>query len=304
MITDQNNYMLASRQLSLLVDMNQPVKVFEEVRIIIEDIFNPCDLDMLASIFDRVVSLFNGNLRDYKASDTPYHNLKHSTDVFLAMARLIHGAHVNGFSISKIDTEMGLISALMHDTGYVQKQMETHTSGAELAGVHERRSVAFMREQLSDIGCGPDIIDRSENLILCTELNVPFNQHQFNSDIDKILGQMIATADLLAQTADRNYLEKLPLLFQELQVAGVYTHQDEFSFIKDAPKFNVYMRQRFANQLDSVNRFMTGHFKRRWDIDLNLYQESIDRSMTYLKTILSEYQADFHSHLRRIQGTH
>ncbi len=53
--------------------------------------FDNGDVSSLVAVFDDVVSLFQGRFPGYKACDTPYHNLRHTTDVFLGMARLVHG---------------------------------------------------------------------------------------------------------------------------------------------------------------------------------------------------------------------
>ena len=110
---------------------------------------------------------------------------------------------------------------------------------------------------------------------------------------------MLASADLLAQTADRTYLEKLPLLYREFKEAGTEKFACELDLIKDAAIFNKQMNTRLTTQLDSVNRFYQTHFQARWDIDADLYQVAIERSMTYLAYVLKSDAENYKIHFRR-----
>lgn len=302
MLSDHNKDKPTPPQLSLLVNTTNPYKVLEEVKTIFQDMFSKGDFTLLSAVFEDVVSLFSGNFQGFKACDTPYHNLRHTTDVFLAMARLIHGAHTQGFALNTIDVNLGLVAALMHDTGYIQNNSENYGSGAELLTVHVQRSITFMQKHLSDMESTTDFISRCETVILCTDLDYPFNQRCFVTDTDKRMGQMIAASDLLAQTADRIYIEKLPLLFQEFQKAGIKSHENELGLIKEAPQFNDFMRHRLANELDGVDRYMRPHFKCRWGINLNMYQVTIDRSVSHLSSSRITDNSNYRKYFRRIKG--
>ena len=59
------------------------------------------------------------------------------------------------------------------------------------------------------------------------------------------------------------------------------------------------MNERLTTQLGSVNRFFQNHFRARWDIDADLYQVAIERSMTYLAHILKFDANNYKIHLRR-----
>jgi len=302
MLSDHNKDQLSTPQLSLLVDMNKPHGVLEEVKVIFLDMFNNGDFTPLSAVFEDVVSLFSGKFTGFEACDTPYHNLNHTTDVFLAMARLIHGAHIEGSTLNAADTTLGLVAALMHDVGYIQKDSESYVSGAELSAVHVQRSIEFMQKYFSRMKYPEKFISRCKTMILCTDLDFPFNHHPFAGNIDKKIAQMIATSDLLAQTSDRNYLEKLPLLFLEIQAAGVRQCENKLGLIKKAPQFNNDMRHRLANELDGVDRYMKSHFNYRWGIDLNMYQESIDRTIAYLSDVIKTDSKNYRKHFRRIKA--
>ncbi len=289
----------SSLQLSLLVDTTDPYKVLEEVKIIFLKMFNTEDVTLLSAVFEDVVALFSGTFQGFKPSDTPYHNLRHTTDVFLAMARLIHGAHIEGVVLSAMDASMGLAAALMHDVGYIQKYSENYDSSAKLAPAHVDRSIEFMAHLLTHKGYPQDSILQCEQAILCTDLERPLTTIPFTSPSGELIGKMLASADLLAQTSDRTYLEKLPLLYREFKEAGTGNYDCELDLIEDATQFNRRMNERLTTQLDRVNRFYQNHFRIRWNIDADLYQVAIERAMTYLAHMLESDAESYKSHLRR-----
>jgi len=299
MLSNTHDNTLSSRQLSLLLDMNTPSKVLEEVNTLFLDMFDEHDFDLVSSVFESVVALFSGKLPGFKACDTPYHNLKHTTDVFLAMTRLLHGAQIKGVAFNARDAGVGVVAALMHDAGYIQKESENYDSSAELAPVHVDRGIEFMTHILTQKGCSPDSIIKCKQAILCTDMATPLNTIPFKTPANELLGKMLASADLLAQTSDRTYLEKLPLLYREFKEAGTGNYDCELDLIKDSTLFNSRMNERLTTQLDSVNRFFQTHFRARWNIDADLYQEAIDRAMTYLAHILKSDVKNYKPHLRR-----
>jgi hypothetical protein len=80
-----------------------------------------------ADIFD----LFRGDFPGYRHSTTSYHDLPHTLSVYLATARLFHGAFLAGKIISAKATFNGIIAALMHDVGLIQTEDDTEGTGAK-----------------------------------------------------------------------------------------------------------------------------------------------------------------------------
>lgn len=286
-------------QLSLLLDTADPYRVLEEARTLFGGMFGKGEDTLLRAVFEDVVSLFWGKFPGFKACDTPYHNLKHTTDVFLAMARLVHGARAEGVVLNAMDANAGLVAALMHDTGYILKESESYDSGAKLASSHIGRSIALTTRIMTRKGCSPDSILQCEQAIRCTDLETSLATIPFESPTGELLGKMLASADLLAQTSDRTYLEKLPLLYREFKEAGNGNYDSELDLIQDAHQFNSRMNDRLTTQLDCANRFFRTHFRVRWNLDADLYQVAIDRAMTYLAHILKSDLEHYRIHLRR-----
>ena len=96
-------------------------------------------------------------------------------------------------------------------------------------------------------------------------------------------------ADLLAQMADRTYLEKLPLLYREFVEAGVAEFASELDLLSKTNDFySSLARPRLQEDLDNVQRGLRSHFRVRWGIDRDLYAEAIDSNLSYLKKLLGE----------------
>ncbi|MBW1706490.1 MAG: hypothetical protein JRJ86_15190 [Deltaproteobacteria bacterium] len=119
------------RQLSELVRMDSPEAVLAEGRVILKLISQDLNPDPVTSAFHSTVSLYNENRDGYYACNTEYHDLRHITDTFLAMARLIHGGILDGNTFTNRGIVLGLIATLLHDTGYIRKEGDREGTGAK-----------------------------------------------------------------------------------------------------------------------------------------------------------------------------
>ena len=122
-----------------------------------------------------------------------------------------------------------------------------------------------MRKYLSQKGFPDQQIEDCSHLIMCTILNLPPKEIPFRSSEIETLCKIVGTADLMAQIADRYYIEKLLLLFQEFQEAGVPDFATELDLLKKTEGFykNV-AKQRLAHDFSGISVNMTAHFKQRW----------------------------------------
>jgi hypothetical protein len=285
-------------QISTLVHMEDPKDVLNEVKKIASMMAPRFDVEPLNGVFLDVLKLFEGRYPGYLTCDTQYHDLKHTTDTFLAMARIIHGAAVTGHRFSEWHIALGLISALFHDTGYLLADGE-EGPGARYTLVHIRRSIDFMDDYFAAKGFSREDFQFCRNILKCTGLDVTIDEIRFTSDENEMLGKMLGTADLLGQMADRTYLEKLPFLYDEFKVADVPGLGSELDFYRDTPKFFDMTMGRFQHELGGVSQYMRLHFRVRWGIDEDLYMTAIERSMAYLKEILQNHPESRRMQLRR-----
>jgi len=117
-------------QLTDLVDMDNHDEILKEVKYILRLINPQFDFSHIDRAFSLTVTLFNGRYPGYRECNTMYHDLFHTNEIMLAMTRLIHGAITEGVDFLEKHINIGVISALMHDPGYIQTEDDETGMGA------------------------------------------------------------------------------------------------------------------------------------------------------------------------------
>jgi hypothetical protein len=256
-------------------------------------ILTDIDLQRLDQVFLDVCGLFAGTFPGYAGCSTGYHDLEHTTDAFLAMARILHGAGEKGLPPGRQTILLGLISALMHDTGYIKREDDRTGSGAKYTTTHVLRSIDFSKEYLLRRGYSPEDCEACRSMILCTGIDIGIGRIAFRSESDALVGRMLGTCDLVGQMARRNYMKKLPHLYRELVEGGVLLHGSEFRFLVDTVPFIRSALARIAGDLGGEVRYLREHFRARWGIDRNLYLEGIEENINFLESALRGRGGDY-----------
>ncbi|MBW1775180.1 MAG: hypothetical protein JRJ82_20195 [Deltaproteobacteria bacterium] len=286
-------------KLSDLVDIHSPEGVLKEVQEILHLISPEFDLVPVNSAFNTVVSLFRGEHPGYQACNTLYHDLRHTTDAFLAMSRLIHGAMLNGNHFSELNIITGLVASLFHDVGYILEEHDTEGTGAKYTADHEQISAEFFERHGLENGLPEEEILGGKIMILCTDLKTDIATIDFPGADVELLGRMINAADLLGQMADRTYLEKLLFLYHEFKEGQVGDYEGEVDILRKTPGFYNFIQDRMEKVSALLDRFMVSHFTARWMLGTNLYTEAIQRQLEFLKNILALSNSDPRDHLKR-----
>ncbi len=272
-----------------LTDTSSPDETLAEIKNILLLIDPSPDPSPIEKIYGDIIRLFSGKFPGYRASNTKYHNLEHTCSTALAAARLIHGLHVQGQVFSPRLVQLCLTGALFHDTGLIQTSEEVTGTGAQHTIGHEDRSIALMGKYLSEKGYPQEDIRDCGHMIKCTELFFPMADIPFTSKEVLTMGKVVGTADLLAQMADKNYQEKLPLLFMEFQEAGMEGFETPLELFKKTEEFyRSVARKRMKNELEGVSSAALYHFRQRWNIDRDLYDESIKFNIRHMKETVVE----------------
>jgi hypothetical protein len=136
-------------------------------------------------------------------------------------------------------------------------------------------------------------------MIHCTDLETDVSSVAFPSARVALLAKMLGCADLIAQMADRIYLEKLFYLYREFKEGEVSDYADEMDLLTKTLAFFPMVDQRIKEQLGGYDQMAKAHFASRWNISRNLYQEAIDKQKRYLEFILSQPDCDPAKFLRR-----
>ena len=287
------------RILSDLVEMNSPEAVLDEVQIILKLIDPDFNITPVISAFISTTELYNGSYPGYRACNTEYHDLHHITAAFLAMTRLIHGAMLESGTFTDREITLGLVSALLHDAGYIQEEHDLEGTGSKYTANHVQRSMDFILNHGMELGLSGEEIVACQNMILCTDLDLDVSTIEFPSAEVEFLSKMLGTADLLAQMADRAYLEKLLFLYHEFKEAKMDEYESEVDLLRKTINFYDFTTQRIETTLDAADQFMISHLVSRWDIQTNLYQEAIEKQKNYMRQILEMGDSDPRDYLRR-----
>ncbi|OQY58050.1 MAG: hypothetical protein B6245_13820 [Desulfobacteraceae bacterium 4572_88] len=287
-------------QLSNLINTHSPEDVLDEVRIILDLISPEFHTRQIISAFETVIRLYKGDYPGYRACNTEYHDLRHVTDVFLAMARLIHGASLDGGDFIGNQISVALMAALFHDVGYLQEKWDTQGTGAKYSLSSVRRSADFFRRYGKTNGLSYEDTEMGCSMISCTKIASNLPRRKASYSMNEILGNMLCVADLLAQMSDRTYLEKLLYLYQEVNECGLgICFESEVDLLRKALDFYEFTEHYIQMRLHENERFMKLHFGSRWDIHQNLYRKAIEKQKRYLYEILDKPDDDPRQYLKR-----
>ncbi len=143
-----------------------------------------------------------------------------------------------------------------------------------------------MAGYLAARGLPAEDINDCTHIIQCTILNLALDEIPFKSKEAKTMGQVMGTADLIAQIADRSYLEKLPLLFMEFKEAGMPGFESPLELFKKTEEFyHSVARKRLTEEMGDVEKASRSHFRERWGIDRDLYGEAMQNNIKHAKKV-------------------
>jgi hypothetical protein len=289
-----------SVQLSRLVDGASPVAVIAEARRIFRFWFDDAVWESVGKAASEIVELFSGKFPGYHACDTDYHDIRHTTDVLLATARVADGVFLERGPFAPELAQGLFIAAVCHDTGYIRKIEELGGTGARFTSVHVQRSADFIRVFGSRWGLDAASSGSAARMIFATGLKGEYSEQDWAAVREREAGAMLASADLVGQMADRAYLEKLLFLYYEFKEAGFPGYETEFDILRKTMGFYELTIKRLDESLGGIRSFARKHFAERWGVDRDLYAESMGRQMDYLQAILDDASTNFRKKLKRL----
>lgn len=286
-------------KLTHLVDMGLPEDILAEVQATLKYISSDFDLTIVNGAFQTTLDLYEGRFPGYRACTTYYHDLHHSLSTSLTMARLMHGAILDGVAFSQRDVSLGVTCAMFHDAGFIQEEDDVEGTGAKYTVNHVPRSMDFLSSYGAKLGLTPQEIADGRTIILCTDLAVAIPNIDFPSAKVELMGKLLNAADLMAQMAESIYLEKLLFLYHEFVEGKINGFEGEVDLLRKTVGFYDIVVQRFEPLVNDFDRFLRRHFEARWGVSTNPYQQSITQQKNYLVKILNIPNADPRDHLRQ-----
>ena len=275
-------------RLHYLFDNDHPDHVWANTIAILRKINPYYDFTRLRQFFNDAVDVFYGDYKGYQAIRTPYHDLRHTMDVYMCSLRLAHGFHLEGGALSDDEITMIGVSALAHDIGYAQTDEEPRGTGAVYTRTHVNRGIEFMRGYMTQQFWQPTWAPDMENAILCTNPAIAFPDIEFRSERARDLARIVGTADLVGQMADRAYLEKLLFLYTEFREAEIGGFSNVHDLLAKTHEFYAVTKNKLDKSLGCFYEYLLPHFRDWFNVETNYYMDSIDKNIKYLLRVISE----------------
>jgi len=270
----------------------EPATVGAEVIRVFKALYPGEQAHALERAFGDAAMLYSGRHPDYHPCDTEYHDIQHVLDVTLAMARLLDGyqrGKRNGEADLPPDLFMtGVLTALFHDVGYLRRRTDRrHRYGAEYTLTHVSRGSTFLRRYLRELGLGHRA-KTAATLIHFTGYERPAETIRLADTLLRRIGQMLGTADIIAQMSDRCYLEKCrDRLYPEFVLGGIAGRNIVGSrtlpvfasgedLVHKTPTFYQNATKRLDFQLARAYEYASKHFG-----GANLYLQEMQKNVRY-----------------------
>ncbi|HEY9035321.1 MAG TPA: HD domain-containing protein [Pseudomonadales bacterium] len=281
------------------IPVTDGVAVCDAVSRIVQLVYPDVSTASLRTAFVLHDRIYEGRHPDYHACETGYHDKRHVLDVTLAAARLLHGHEMiyRDSPKERLGADLmrvGILVALFHDVGYIRhREDRKHFHGAQLTKTHVSRGADFLSGLLPLVGFD-EYANIGHWLVHYTGYEVapddiPLQDHRL-----KRLGALIGTADIMAQMASDDYLEKCrDELFKEFELGGatvaltsegekqvLYSSGEDL--LKKTPGFmSKTLEDRLEGTFGGCYRFVEYHFGGR-----NPYMEAIDANRDRIRKAL------------------
>ncbi len=275
------------------VDTTDPVSVSFQVAQIYSELYQREFPSKLLRVFADVDRLYRGEFPGYHACETKYHDIQHILEVTLAMARLMDGSvrATSPLVMNERLFQIGTVSALFHDIGYLRRLDDTQKKhGAEYTRTHVGRGAEFMSWYLPEAGLS-DLADPAARIVHFTGYEMQVSQIQIEPQY-RMVGNLLGSADILAQMSDRCYLEKCrDRLYPEFVLGGIARQVDDkgeekvvfaspADLIFKTPGFFEGAHKRLEQDLGGVYRYVGNYFEGE-----NLYDTVVRKNIDYARAI-------------------
>jgi len=292
----RNHYDVTNR-----VRVSHPQDVAREAARLIGAIYPDFDRSALAGAFETFGQLYAGLLPGYVGCDTWYHDAQHSLDVALAAVRLLDGHERGAPEAERLGARrmvLGVVIALFHDAGYIRRNDDDALNGAEFTLSHVRRSSEFLEAFLPQIGYAAEAT-LGAKIVHFTGYEMPLDDIDVHDPRDRMLGFLVGSGDLLAQTADRCYPEKCrDFLFPEFEICGLAgtarrggpepLYRDRSDLLSGTKAFNEKLwSDRLDGYFGGVHRYLGVHFSGQFG-GRNPYVDSIRSNLSRVARAVRE----------------
>lgn len=246
---------------------------------------------LLRDVLVDASALYEGRWPTHEACQVGYHNIGHALDVTLAVARMTAGW--NKVNPRQPITEeiflAGMIAGIFHDSGYIKEKGDQQGRGGKYTFSHVERSIKMVGRYMEENNMPGAIREMVPGMIALTEFyHNPEELEPLDIPLEEVMARMVAAADLIAQMADVDYLERIKDLFDEfvegyrfekpevLAGRGVQVFKSARELIDGTKSFYENFVQPRLKALGGMDKYLTAFF----GDDRNPYQENITANLS------------------------
>ena len=290
---------MTTRRSGVPGNLTDPGEVFAQVRETVRRFAPTHDMQRVEAVFNLLRQAFAGGLQGYAPLKTPYHNPMHTHEVVLCLVRLLHGLHLDGQVLDATHLDAALLGALMHDFGYLMTSQESvgDATGAQLTATHVARGVAYIETHLAHhVDLSPSLRAAIIKVVQVTDHRQHPDWVSFDHPQQKLAAYATATADLVGQMANREYLERLLFLFFEFREAKIPGFGDIHELMEKTADFYRVTRLRLDQHLGGLDIHLQRHFVAAEMGEnagenaggCNFYVDAINRNIAYLGELVRQ----------------
>lgn len=273
------------------VNTKNPSEVEAQVSEIYRGLYSDQNPEFIPKAFSWAKQCFSGEYDGYQAIDALYHDFEHTLQGTLCLARLLAGRENAGAQppLPRRMFELGLLAILFHDTGYLKKENDREGTGAKYTLIHVDRSAQFAADYLARRGFQANDLQAIQNMIRCTGVNVDLASIPFADRLERMMGAVLGTADLLGQMAAPDYVDKLPILYLEFEEAARYEKRKDSRFsqfscaedlMRKSPSFwQDYVEPRIRDDFNGLYHYLNDPYPD----GPNTYLEGVERNLARLR---------------------
>ncbi len=244
---------------------------------------------LLGPIFQDVERLFNGSHPDYCPIDLRYHDLEHTLQATVCLARIFEGCQNSSASIQLTSRhfELGMVGVLLHDTGYLKLRSDRQGTGAKYTYCHVLRSCAFAASYLPTLGVNETELSGVLGAISCTGPTKNISRLHFRDPTERFIGHALASADYLGQMAAADYPDELEVLYREFLESDNFVQvpeskrafQSARDLIQRTPRFwSQVVRPKLENDFSGVYHFLATPYPN----GTNAYVQAVERNIALI----------------------
>ena len=271
------------------VQTTRPEAVAAEVVRLFRELYDGAPAHELERAFADADALYHGRHPEYH------------------LARLLDGyqrGRTNGTPVLPRELFIvGVLAALFHDFGYLRRRTDRkHRYGAEYTLTHVSRGAKFLRGYLRELKLG-HLAGIAATIVHFTGYERPVETIRLSDTLLRRIGQMLGTADIIAQMSDRCYLEKCrDRLYPEFVLGGIAgknlvgsrtlpVFASGNDLVQKTPGFYHNATKRLDLQLARAYEYAARHFGGQ-----NLYMQEMQKNVRYAQLMA---QRDATAGLRR-----